>query len=233
MKTKLDKKPAALLLSACLAALFIINCPHAEAVVVCSGPDLPPGCGVYRTPADVHAEFADPDPAIVSTILMDTDHHRFLNVVIIPVGPDELEQFDSSLDGTVQVTLVNPASTIELPFHLEGPVQVISQGRVGNQTGTFDTEIVAMNLTGNVGGFNIELRESPTQQSNGLTKVTDIGGGLFEIDSFFDIFTEVSINGGAFVPATGPVHVDLVPEPSAAVLSLLGIMALLARRRRA
>ena len=48
--------------------------------------------------------------------------------------------------------------------------------------------------------------------SPGRTTITDIGGGLYQIDSFFDVFTELSIDGGAFQPQTNPAgRMDLVP----------------------
>ena len=40
------------------------------------------------------------------------------------------------------------------------------------------------------------VRESPTLASLGQTTITDIGGGSFKIDSFFDIFTKLSLDNG-------------------------------------
>ena len=70
--------------------------------------------------------------------------------------------------------------------------------------------------------------------SLGKTSITDLGGGLYKIDSFFDVFTELSIDGGAtWTPSVGPpVHFELggpVPEPTA--LGLLGLSLLGAMRR--
>jgi len=39
----------------------------------------------------------------------------------------------------------------------------------------------------------IQVRESPTLQSTGQTTITDQGSGLVRIDSFFDVFTELSL----------------------------------------
>ena len=47
------------------------------------------------------------------------------------------------------------------------------------------------------------IRESPTRQSLGQTQITDLGGGQFRIDSFFDVFTELSVDGGqTWLPST-------------------------------
>ena len=80
------------------------------------------------------------------------------------------------------------------------------------------------------------IRESPTLQSLGQTSITDLGGGLFEISSFFDVFTELSLNGGAnWTPSTGSGRVDLIaPEPATLALLGLGLAGFgLSRRRQA
>lgn len=79
------------------------------------------------------------------------------------------------------------------------------------------------------------LRESPTLDSVGQTSVQPIGGGVYQIDSFFDIFTEVSIDGGAsWTPATQSVRLVSVPEAgplSLAGLAAVGLAAARFRRR--
>jgi hypothetical protein len=202
----------------------VLGATSASATVICGTPGLPPGCGVYRTPTEVHAAFLNPDPAIIEAILKDASHDRFLNIVITPLGPDELEEFDSSLSGLVDVDLGPGGILTDIVLSLSGPVTVLTTGKTGNTTGTFDTEIIAMSLTGTILGLPIEIRESPTQNSTGQTTITDLGGGQFGFDSFFDIWIELSINGGPFVPQTGgSVTVNLVPEPSTALLLLVGL----------
>jgi hypothetical protein len=94
-----------------------------------------------------------------------------------------------------------------------------------------ETEMLALQLVG--GG--VMIRESPTLQSHGQTTLTDLGGGLTRIDSFFDIFTELSLdNGQSWIPSNGPAHVTLTDMPEPATLGILGLglLALTARRRR-
>lgn len=73
------------------------------------------------------------------------------------------------------------------------------------------------------------IRESPTLASTGQTTITDVGGGEFSITSFFDIFTELSVDGGqTWMPAeNGPytVYAQQTPD-SGSTFSLLLIPAL-------
>ena len=76
--------------------------------------------------------------------------------------------------------------------------------------GTFATEIMSMGLSGSVGGMDIVVKESPTLQSWGETTVTDIGSGQYQVDSFFDVFTELSVDGGdTFAPSNNVVAIVL------------------------
>ena len=208
----------------------ILGASPASAGIICASPDLPPGCGEYLTPADVHALFEDPnlDPNIKKAILSDISHSRFLNPVITPVpdpmdGPDELEKFESTLTGLVEVTFGDGTVISDLPVILQGAVEVLSQGKAGNTTGTFQTEILSMSLSGDLNGTPIQIRESPDLASLGETTITPLVTGDFQIDSFFDVFVDISIDGGPFIPQTGgPSRVDLAPEPSAVTLLLLG-----------
>jgi hypothetical protein len=71
-------------------------------------------------------------------------------------------------------------------------------------------------------GHTIEAMLNPLNPSVGVTSVTQLGEGLFQIDSFFDVFGRVSIDGGPFVD--GPVrHADLVPEPATFIPAFLGM----------
>lgn len=93
--------------------------------------------------------------------------------------------------------------------------------------GVFDTEMLQMNLAGGSFPPGFMLRESPTLQSTGKTTIGDAGPGLYQIDSFFDVFTELSIDGGqTWNPASGPLHLSGgLPEPSSAVLALMAFAA--------
>jgi hypothetical protein len=90
----------------------------------------------------------------------------------------------------------------------------------------------SMMLTGTFGTMTVQIRESPTLPSIGQTTIQP-SGGEYWIDSFFDVFTELSINGGPWMPSDGSTHVDLVPEPASGALLVMGLLGFvgLARRR--
>ena len=230
MKTP-DIKPAVSAFALGLIALGASIAP-AQAGVTMSTPTLPPigqdifGADVgYLSPADVHAMFSGPGLAVV----LDKVIHRPFALVGRSALADgsELEMFQSKLDGLFSVN-----GSPFAPFHAEGPVTThVYYSSGGGPLGTFATEMESMSLSG--GGAMI--RESPTLHSLGQTTVQQVPGG-YHIDSFFDVFTELSIDGGAsWIPADGGstrVELNPVPEPGAVSLLALGVFGLLGRRMR-
>jgi hypothetical protein len=100
---------------------------------------------------------------------------------------------------------------------------------------TIEAEMVSLNITG--GGLppDVMIRESPTRASGGGGSRTVLGGGGgYQIDSFFDVFTELSVDGGmSWYEGNIPLHMDGTPEPATlSLLALGGLAALLRRRRR-
>ena len=231
MKTR-DSKPA---ISAIALGLIALGASIAsvQAGVIMSSPELPPiGNDVfglptgYLSPSDVHAMFSGPGLVVV---LKQVVHQPFalLSRTMLPDG-GELEMFQSTLDGLFNIN-GGPFS----PFHAEGDVTTRVSYGGGGPVGTFMTEMEGMNLIG--GGAMI--RESPTLASTGQTTVQPAPGGFF-IDSFFDVFTELSIDGGmSWMPnseGSGSTYVELnnVPEPGAAALLAFGALGFLGRRVR-
>ena len=107
----------------------------------------------------------------------------------------------------------------------------------------FDTEMLSMNVRGLDGPNLLLLRESPTLSSKGHVTVlksacVDGSCSSVQMDSFFDVFTEISLDGGqSWVPSdnSASLHMSSVPLPAGVWLlgsGLLG-MAGVARKRKA
>lgn len=98
-----------------------------------------------------------------------------------------------------------------------GPVHVqidVTRGLDAGSTQVFDTEMLAFDAGDASSSFL--LRESPTRQSTGQTKITQAPDGTYRISSFFDIFTEISFDGGAtWSPSDGPLRLEgaRIPPP--------------------
>jgi len=203
--------------------------PVARGQIITPDPSLPPlyPSGVYRTLTDVFAMY---NGAGLSVVVRDAELRAFSPVIRHAVGPDEIEDFNAQMVGKVAVN-----GSPNQPANASGPSTWDVHGKVGNTTGTFDTEMLALNLSGTSPFGPFMIRESPTLASLGQTKISDLGGGLFRIDSFFDVFTELSVDGGqSWIPSSSSAHVVLmpVPEPSLCAFAGLAIAALISRCRR-
>jgi hypothetical protein len=77
--------------------------------------------------------------------------------------------------------------------------------RAGEPGFTFyDTELLQLDISGGGLPGNMRLRESPMLASTGKTAISPAPGGGFIIDSFFDVFTELSTDGGlTWTPSLG------------------------------
>ncbi|MHC4603590.1 MAG: hypothetical protein ACYS6W_09710 [Planctomycetota bacterium] len=139
-------------------------------------------------------------------------------VSLLRLGP-ETYHIDSFFDVFTELRVEGGESTGTFA------TEIVSMSLSGlSTTGTFATEIVSMSLSGDAGDMPVLIRESPTEQSTGQTDITDIGGGLYHIDSFFDVFTELSVDGGGtWTAADGPIRMELVPDPLPAPALVAGI----------
>jgi hypothetical protein len=130
------------------------------------------------------------------------------------------------------------------PFHIDSFFDITYRvgggggGGVGGLEGTWPLEILALSIKGvGPGSEPITIRESPTLASVGELRSTFVADGFYRIDSFFDVFTELSLDGGqTYHAANSGLRLTLngiVPEPGTIVLVSLGLAGcgLIARRR--
>ena len=95
------------------------------------------------------------------------------------------------------------------PIMLEGPTTVARSDPSGELPNVIQTEILAMDLSGQTPFGRMELFESPTLPS--LGQVISPGPEDFPVDSFFDVFFEVTLNDGPRLRSQEPLHVQAPP----------------------
>jgi hypothetical protein len=219
-----------------LVALFVaIGSLAAASPAVAQGidttnPNLPPA-GAYTTAGTDHAEYLGPG---IDIVLSEVQHLPLPGTAThtpINGGTDDLEHFDSQVTGFVSFNGVAAQ-----PVSGAGPVSVIVSGYSPGNTGTFNTQMTQLDLALSLPG--VLIRVDPVQPSLGQTDIAPLGGGQFHISSFFDVFTDLSLDGGnTWIPSPLPTRVTLSPEPSSIVLGLfgaasLGLVAIRKRRGR-
>ncbi len=108
-----------------------------------------------------------------------------------------------------------------------GTAHVVGTAPLGSEPRLFAMEMLSFDVNGVYNGVSpFKIRESPTIASTGQTTLATLPGGQYHIDSFFDVFTEMSVDGGQ-------TWFTMTPEPSAVTLMMLATAAgSLYRRRR-
>jgi hypothetical protein len=148
------------------------------------------------------------------------------------ISVDGLEHSHETLTGSDAITDPDVGDTETL----SGTADLDFGSPTTDSTGTTtaDTTLTDMDFTGTIDGQTIEIKNDPSQTPpTGQTVITPIGGGAtYNIHSFFDVFVEISIDGGKFAPVlngsgpNGSTEFDLVGAPlPAAAPAGLGLLA--------
>jgi hypothetical protein len=221
-----------------VVAVGVLAMASSAQALITNSANLPPNgvyldAGIHQTYGGAALQFLLSLPEHAPIAAQASAHPGGAGTVGSPA--DEIENFPSVLNALAEVIQLG-TSLGQCPITATCPTETIVFGKIGNVTGTFDTEMLSMSLSGVTPLGPFMIRESPTKQSLGKTTITDIGGGLFQIDSFFDVFTELSTDGGAtWIPSNnGAGHMVLVPEPTSMSLLAAGFVGLMGfiRRRR-
>lgn len=171
---------------------------------------LPMPNGQYISPTAWHQLYAS------GIVITNIQHKLFTGWTNPPpFGHTNTHTFDSQLDfqlstdGGLHFTPARAPATMTVSINnVRG-----FQGRT-----TYETEVTQLDISGGDLPAEVQIRESPTKASKGGTSMLAGGGGGgagggAAISSFFDIFTEVSMNSGSsWAAATnGPAHMELRP----------------------
>jgi hypothetical protein len=136
---------------------------------------------------------------------------------------------DLTMQASYTGTLTDGANHILGPLLLTGSVEEEVLGRTfSTETGSWNTKLLSLALSGLLQGHTLSLGLGPSD-STGTDSIDPIGDGSFRIDSFFDVFVDLTFDTTTPLHATrGPVLLTLPPTlvPAPAGLSLLAAPAL-------
>lgn len=192
------------------------------------GCDCSDGCGYYR------AMFEDvpypPDVETISNFPFPSGLWRTDDVLVIPTPGGGCTQVRNIrwLDPVIQMLPDGTTGPIPIDIEIVALAQTSVDGHVWfeelvpgflsgfayplmtppSEDQYWETEMVSMNLSG-LGGPTVgaNLTAIPGQPGTGITSLTDLGGGNFIVDSFFDIEYQVSLPDGTYGgPACGKLH---------------------------
>jgi hypothetical protein len=186
-----------------------LDVPPRESPEITVATDLQPSRGVLMSLPDVETQFEN------GLRIRSLGLSRFSPQTSPPeLGQEEVLTVTGN--GALEVSLSGPdfeAKTVTVTasgYKLQSGFIYSSQ-----QRHYFETEMLQLDLVSTVTVTGtLRLRESPTRQSLGRTTITTDPGGTYHIDSFFDVFFEVSVDGGSnWSPATAPTRIQFDAPP--------------------
>ena len=211
-----------------ITAVCLLMAAGAAGGVVVDNDLFPAGGGRYST--DDTADFALYACEMISMELSSSPGAISLS----PPGPGESFAVDSFFDITVE--MVRGGSwEVDSFFDINTTISIAyGAGGGGGGAGgcTYEIELIAMVLTGTFDdGTSFILQESPSLASTGVHITEPLPDDQWQIDSFFDVYFELTVGGGPVVAASGPQRMTLVPEPATMSLFIASGACLLKRRR--
>jgi HYR domain/Bacterial Ig domain len=142
----------------------------------------------------------------VNVVMTNPQLYGFSSCTGLPNAGSQAINFNATFAADVSVN-GGPITRMQAPATVALNATFVNQ--VGN-TKNYTTQMTQLDVGGGIFPAGWQLRESPTLSSNGQIAVTTITGGD-HLDSFFDVFTELSTNGGStWNPGTASGHLAAV-----------------------
>jgi PEP-CTERM motif len=165
----------------------------------------------------------------------------FTSVVPSPPAPPNFNPSGQDIiaNATLTAVLTMPGQAPQTVV-LTGTVEQEVLGRTfATETGEWPVDIIGIDLSGPVLGHTLSMGLDDSKSSTGMASVERVAGSsdLFSIDSFFDVFVELSLDTPVPLHTTRSAHLALlaIPEPASLTLlagATLGLAAARRRRRR-
>jgi hypothetical protein len=191
---------------------LVLTTPAAE--VVEPTPNLPPLAGEYiGSPAQWFAFYAN------GIIITNASLDQFTQTQSPPApGTSQTESFGAQMSGLISVNGGASFTPFSAPASVSEQVNSRADLDTGN-TRFFDTEILTLNLSGGTLPGGIMVRGSQSKTSLGRTSVRTNAPNDYRISSFFDLFTEISLDGGNTwsLGITAPGTIALTNNPQSPI----------------
>ena len=152
-----------------------------------------------------------------------SSHGGFTSSVAPPrtAGTTAIADYRATFTG--ELALEPPAVSSPAVFPIAQQVHMVERIALGERRGreqVLETEIVALDLQGPGLPNGVLVRESPELVSSGRTSIAPLEGGRFRVESYYDVWLEISLDGGrSWNRAEAAVRMSIAPAARAARIS--------------